>query len=391
MVVTLGAGTLHDPLVAAALRGCGLDAEAAATPTDEALALGRSLMARGHPCTAYYLAGAMVLHARARTGDVRFVTPGDRCGAYASDLARALRDAGVEGAAVYAPSPERGLGGLGGLLLEARRPVWPTLCDALAAGDAILAAGARLRARGADPAAVDARIDAVARAVIGALERGGDTVEAVRHNAWRLRNRRPRRAPRLRVRVTGEALPAMSCGDPGARLVRWMESQGAEVETPLASEWALHQVWRAHRLDGGAAVERSRIHDAWTRHAAATGHRLAPPVDAAEWVEAAASWVPPSLCAGAGFTEIATYLQVARDRRADLVVSLKPFASITSSSISDAVLHSLAREMGVGFLPLEVNGDGHAQMRSRLEMAMDFARRTSAARDECVEGPDGGS
>jgi predicted nucleotide-binding protein (sugar kinase/HSP70/actin superfamily) len=387
VVVILGAGALHDPLVAAALRGCGLDAEAAAAPTDASLALGRSLMPRGHPCTVYYLAGAMALHARARPGARCFVTPGDRCGAYASDLARALRDAGVEGATVYAPSPERGLGGLSEALRAARRPVWPAVRDALAAGDVLTAVGAKLRARCGDPGAVDARIDAAARAVARALEAGGDTVEAVRRSAKRLRPWVRRRAPRLRVRVTGELLPAMSCGDPGARLVRWMESRGAEVEAPLASEWAMHQAWRAGRCDVVSARERGRILDAWTRHAAAAGHALAPPVDAAAWVEAAAAWVPPSACSGTGFTEIAVCLEVVRDRRADLVVSLKPFASITSSAVSDAVVHALARAGRVGFLSLEVNGDGHAQMRSRLELAMDFARREPATHGDGREAP----
>lgn len=372
MVVILGTGALHDGLVAAALRGCGVDAEAAGAPTDEALAVGRSLLPRGHPCTVYYLAGAMVLHARTAPGAACFVSPGDRCGSYATDLARALLAAGITNAAVYTPSPERGAGDLGELLRGARRPVWPTVFNAIAAGDAIAAVGSRLRARGGDPDEVDAKLDAAVVSVTRALDAGGDTVAAIRRHAVSFRARR--RAPRLRVRITGELLPAMAAGDPGARLVRWMESRGAEVETPSACEWAMHQAWRAGRCAGESAARRSGILDAWTRHAAATGHSLAPPVDAADWAEAAAEWVPVSLCAGAGFTEIAVYLAVDGARRADLVVSLKPFASITSSSISDAVLHALSRRGHAGFLSLEVNGDGHAQMRSRLELAMDFAQ-----------------
>lgn len=382
MVVILGTGAMHDPLVAAALRGCGLDAEAAAAPGSEALATGRALMPRGHPCSVYYLAGAMILHARSRGGDARFVAPGDRCGAYATDLQRALRASGAEGATVEAPSPERGLEELGEWLRGARRPVWTAVRDALAAGDALSATGARLRSRGGRPEEVDERIDEAARSVSEALESGGDTVEAIGRHAPSLRGGRRRARPRVRVRVTGELLPAMSVGDPGAHLVRWMESRGAAVETPLACEWALHQAWRASRCDGELARVRADLLDAWRRHASATGHPLPAPVDAAEWVGAAAEWVPVSLCSGAGFTEIAVYLEVERERRADLVVSLKPFASIPSSSASDAVLHALSRRGPVGFLSLEVNGDGHAQMQSRLELAMDFARRDPSARRE---------
>lgn len=375
MVVIVGTGALYDPLLAAALRGCGIDAEAAAAPTDEALALGRALMPRGHPCSVYYLAGAMALHARTRSGAPCFVTPGDRCGAYATDLQRALHASGAACATVIAPSPERGLGALDALLSGARGLVWQAVLDAMAAGDALSAAGRRLRARSGDPDEVDRRVGEALRSVTEALECGGDTAEAIRRHAPSLRHGRRSHAPRLRVRVTGELLPAMSSGDPGAHLVRWMESRGAEVEAPLACEWALHQAWRASRCDGALARVRAMILDAWSRHAAATGHSLSPPVDASAWVEAAEAWVPVSLCSGAGFTEIAVYLDVERSRRAALVVSLKPFASIPSSSTSDAVLHALSRKGAVGFLSLEVNGDGHTQMRSRLELAMDFAQR----------------
>jgi len=375
MVVILGTGALHDPLVAAALRGCGIDAEAAAAPTDQALALGRALMPRGHPCSLYYLAGTMALHARGRAGEHCFVTPGDRCGSYATDLQRAVRASGAASATVLAPSPERGLGALDELLGGARGLVWQAALDALAAGDALSSVGRRLRARSADPDEVDERVGEAVRAVSEALESGGDTAEAIRRHAPSLRPGRKGHAPKLRVRVTGELLPTMSSGDPGAHLVRWMESRGAEVETPLACEWALHQAWRASRCDGELARVRAMILDAWARHAVATGHTLCPPVDASAWVEAAEEWVPVSLCSGAGFTEIAVYLDAERSRRADLLVSIKPFASIPSSSTSDAVLHALSRRGPVGFLSLEVNGDGHTQMRSRLELAMDFAQR----------------
>jgi predicted nucleotide-binding protein (sugar kinase/HSP70/actin superfamily) len=82
-----------------------------------------------------------------------------------------------------------------------------------------------------------------------------------------------------------------------------------------------------------------------------------------------------SLSAGSGFIELATYMAVERDASADLVVSLKPFASLLSSSVSDAVLYALARDGSTAFLALELNGDARAQMQSRVELALDTAPR----------------
>lgn len=380
MVVIVGLGDLHGRLVAAALRGCGLAATAAPPPTDDALALGRTLMPRGHPCSVYYLAGAMALYARDARDAPRFVAPGDRCGAYATDLARALRRSGAERATVCAPTPEGGLSGLAAALGVAPRPAADALRDALSAADALTAVGAKLRARGCHFGAVADLIEPVARGVIEALESRGDTVDAIRSRARALKTWRRCDTPPLRVRVTGELLPTVCADDPGARLVRWMEAHGAEVETPRACEWAIYHAWRAGACEDTAAAARASLRDAWARHAAATGHALAPLVDVTAWVAEASRWLPVSLSAGAGFTEIATYLDVARADRADLVVSLKPFASIVSSAVSDAVLQALARERGVAFVALEVNGDGHAQMRARLQVAMDFARRPCRSR-----------
>ena len=71
---------------------------------------------------------------------------------------------------------------------------------------------------------------------------------------------------------------------------------------------------------------------------------------------------------------------VARARSADLVVSVKPFTSSTSSAISDAVLHALAQRGGPAFLSIEITGDADVQIESRIDLALDaLARERRAA------------
>jgi predicted nucleotide-binding protein (sugar kinase/HSP70/actin superfamily) len=79
------------------------------------------------------------------------------------------------------------------------------------------------------------------------------------------------------------------------------------------------------------------------------------------------------LAGGTGHLEVGTFRAVERDDLADLVVSVKPLASITSSAISDALLHALARTARTGFVAVETTGDARAQIESRLQLALDLA------------------
>ncbi|MFO0608979.1 MAG: hypothetical protein U0324_37785 [Polyangiales bacterium] len=365
MDVILGFGPAHDRLFAAALRGLGRSAEAAAPPDDGDLALGRRLMPRGHPSAMYYLAGAAARHAGPRP-DRRFVVPGDRCGGYASDLARALVDAGVPGAAVLALAPERATSLWRDLELDPGRAA-PALAEAVAVGDVLDAAAAR--ARLADVAAERA-VDAALADAERALTAGASAEGALRRHAAALS---PGAPPRARVRLTGELLATRYDRAVGAGLARWLAARGVAAEAPTLTEWLLYAAWRA-ASDGAVLASTQRaLLDALRRAAETAGVAPPSPIDPAAWADAARRWLPVSLCAGSGFMELATWLAVDRDRDADLVLSLKPFASITSSAASDAVIQTLARGAATPFLALELNGDLQAQLESRLELALQVA------------------
>jgi len=364
--VTLGFGPAHDRLLAAALRGLGRPAEAAAPPDDADLALARRLMPRGHPSAMYYLAGAAARHAGPRPG-LRFIVPGDRCGGYATDLARAVAEAAGPGAAVLALAPERGESLWRDLGLDPARAA-STLAEAVAVGDVLDAAAAR--ARLADVAAERAIEGALADAE-RALAAGASTGAALRRHAAAFSPGAP--PPRARARLTGELLATRYDRAVGAGLARWLASRGVAAEAPTLTEWLLYAAWRS--APGGAALGpvRRALLDALRRAAEAAGVAPPSPVDPEAWAEAAGRWLPVSLCAGSGFMELATWLAVDRERSAELVLSLKPFASITSSAASDAVIHALARGAATPFLALELNGDLQAQLESRVELALQVA------------------
>ncbi len=374
MDVIVGFGPLHDTLLAAALRGCGVAAQPGPAPGPEALALGRRRMARGHPCSVYYLAGCLTAYARAHAPDLastRFVVPGDRCGGYAADLARALAEAGFP-AAVVALAPERSASLGSALGLDSAR-AWALLAEAVAVGDVLDAVGMRLRAMGRDPATTHARIAAACADAADTLARGLRATGALQQRRAALRPHRGAASPRQRVRLTGELLPTRYHAEVAPGLVSWMEDRGVAVEATGLCEWVLYAAWRGALEASAFAALRQALGSARARCAAALGFVPPPPVDVTAWIDEAARWLPVSLCAGSGILEVATYLSVDADRRADLVVSLKPFASITSSAASDAVLHVLSRSRPTAFLALELNGDLSSQLESRLELALHAA------------------
>jgi len=295
------------------------------------------------------------------------VTPGDRCGGYGTDLQRALLASGAAGATVRAISPEGAPGALAEDLDLTRGA--DLLIEAVGAGDALVSAASHLRTRGCARSTVDAHIDAASQRAARALAAGQRACTALRAHRTTLRDRTAPGPPTPRVRVTGELLPT-AYDDAGAGLVRWMESRAVDVETPSLSEWALYGAWRAGLDASRRGALRDALHDAVRRNAAALGARPATPLDPTAWVDAARAWIPVSLCAGSGYLEIAAYLAADHAGTADLVLSLKPFASITSSAASDAALYAISRERRTAFLALELNGDLTVQLQSRVELAL---------------------
>ena len=379
-----GIGTLHDRLLCAALRGRGLAAEPLRTPDADALAAGRALLPRGHPSSMYYLAGAAVLHLREAAplaGRYAVLTAGPHHAHYASDQARALAAAGFGEVAVAAISPERPdtTAELAAIGVRVDAPLVRAIARALLLGDVLVRAGCERRPCAAEPRAVDRAITRARLRLESALERGANLVQALAHLRADLPP--PVREPRLRVRLTGDFFSAGTDGDGGGRLVPWLEQHGAVVEPPAVGEWLQHLCWHA-RTHAGAAAWRAEVAlgGLYHRFALAAGLSITELPSPDELAVLAAPHYPVHLAAGTGHLEIATFLHVAGARSADLVVSVKPFASMTSSSVSDAVLHTLARRLHrPAFLALEISGDAAAHLESRLELAVATAVTSRAA------------
>jgi predicted nucleotide-binding protein (sugar kinase/HSP70/actin superfamily) len=390
-IIVGGVGSVHDALLAAALRSRHLEAVAIEPPGREAFEMGRRLLARGYPATMYFLAGALARTvASMRSGTNRdepilFVTVGGHCSHYASDYRHTMAAAGFEDVSVSAPSiaalrtwgPSEPLASV---FTDVARP----LLRACIAGDVLVRLGNQLRVRSSAPTSIDATLRGGAAELVAALEAGRSTravFDGLRDRLRSERNCSIAAANRVRVRITGEFFPTLTEGSASHALVRWLESRGAVVETPALTEWVLYALWQlAPALGPRAERLRCIVLRAFARRAAEASVEQACLDDPEALAKIAARYLAPDVRGSAGHLEVGTYLLAERFDRADLVVSVKAFASTPSSSVSDAVLHALSRRRRTGFVSVEVNGDAELHATSRLELALDMARRAKALR-----------
>jgi predicted nucleotide-binding protein (sugar kinase/HSP70/actin superfamily) len=372
-LVVGGLSSTHDRLLAAALRGRGVAAEALATPDARALATGRALLGRAHCNPTYYLAGALVEHVRAHGAEGRAHLTLSSCGPcrfanYANEYRRALGRAGFPDVPVATLSQERpqataALTALG-LAVDAR--LLRALARAVVAADVLTRAGCEARAR-ADRRAVTALLHAAEVDLAALLEARRPLGPRLAELGAGLAALPPRPDPaRLTVHVTGELFAATTDGEGGHHLVRWLEERGARVWPPALAEWLLYLCWQARARRSSLA-----LHRLYRMYAGSAGVTT-PLADMDDLAALADPYYSTALRGGMGHLEVASYLAASR-AGADLVVSIKPFGCLPSSAISDGVVPSLARTRRTVFVSIETSGDAHTQVESRLSLALDQA------------------
>jgi len=84
---------------------------------------------------------------------------------------------------------------------------------------------------------------------------------------------------------------------------------------------------------------------------------------------------------GEGHMEVGKLIQIYKHKKANLVISVKPFGCMPSSGVSDGIQSKVtARYPEANFLPIETSGDGAVNVYSRIQMAL--FRAKAAAKEE---------
>ncbi len=384
-----GLSSLHDPLLAAALRATGADAVVLHPRTDHGMRAARALGNHGQCNPAQYAVGAVLEHSRASgltpeafAARHAWLTVGScgpcRLAAYPLEFQRVLAGAGLGALPVVQVEQLAFAGGplpRSPVTVPAPSGLFERVLEALVAGDVVTALGHRARPFVNEPEELADVLADGAAAVARALEAHWPVDEALAGLAEQVRALPSRRRVLPRVVLVGEPWTTLADGDPSYDLAARIEAVGAEVDAPLAVDW-LRYLLHSHAAaaaDAVAPAERE-LASIWQRLALAA--RIEPELaDPAELARLAAPHYAPAVRGGSAHLEIGRVLRAMRRGPVHLVLSLKPFGCLPSSALSDGVLAPLLRSMpgGPAFLAIETTGDCDATVDGRVAMALEAA------------------
>ena len=407
----------QDRLIEAALTGLGYHIKHLDVPDNDALRFGKEFGNRGQCNPTYFTVGNLVKHltwlrdeqnipAQEIVDKYLFVTGGAcgpcRFGMYVTEYRKALRDAGFDGFRVLLFQLQGGLkqatGDKPGLDFSPR--FFIKLIQAVMIGDVLNLIGYRLRPYEITPGATDAALERC-QALLDAAFRNRRGLVPVLLKCRRELSKVAidRASVKPKVTIIGEFWAMTTEGDGNYRLQRFLEQEGAEVDVQPVTNWLLYMIWWAshaerERLRAGAtdpnaarrllfrlkiADKISRaIFNAYARLLGLARYQLG---DMKAIAEAAREHYNLEVGGGEGHMEVGKFILKARQRKATLVVSVKPFGCMPSSGVSDGVQsYVVERHPQTLFLPIETSGDGAVNVYSRVQMML-FKARAAAQRE----------
>ena len=412
---------VQDQLISGALAGLGYKVVALDVPNTQALRFGKEFGNRGQCNPTYFTVGNLLkyltnlrdeqgLSVKQIADDYILLTAGAcgpcRFGTYATEFRKALRDAGFENFRVLLFQQQGGLWQATGkeLGLVFNPSFFLAVLKAVIAGDVLNLVGYRLRPyelhQGATNAAVDECKEILNQALrertsfLMALIRCRSVLDAVEVN---------RLQPKPKVSVIGEFWAMTTEGDGNYRLQTFLESEGAEVDIQPVTAWVLYNIWE-HRFDTKRRMSmcredeegqglkgtnvRTKLAMLWFAEQAlrkwftlyawliGLGRYSLPNMD--EMATISHQYYDNHLRGGEGHMEVGKLIQSVEERKAHMVVSIKPFGCMPSSGVSDGVQSLItARYPEAIFCAVETTGDCAVNVQSRVQMDLFKARKAA--------------
>ncbi|MCS6858037.1 MAG: 2-hydroxyglutaryl-CoA dehydratase [Sandaracinaceae bacterium] len=434
-IMVSGLTPIQDHFVEAALSGLGYRMRWIGTADQKALQIGKEFGNRGQCNPTHYTVGNLVkelIRLRDEEGipteqiiaNHVFLTAGAcgpcRFGMYVTEYRKALRDAGFEGFRVMLFQQQGGLSQVSGddLGLVFDFEFFMAIGRALIAGDILNAIGWRIRPYEVEKGATDRALEKAKQVVANVLRepKGNPWLRYM----WALHQCKgifesvqidPLRC-RARVSVIGEFWALHTEGDGNYNLKRFLEDEGAECIVQPVIATILYNIWEVARdtqermrvrgadralwglgdLDELGIMKRvisMKIADVALRgsfyfFAHLAGLRSYSLPDMWRLADLAKDLYANDLRGGEGHLEVAKLVANAIDKKAHMVVSVKPFGCMPSSGVSDGVQSFVQARFGnIPFVAVETSGDGAANFYSRVLMTLFAAKR--AAEEELRE------
>ncbi|MBX7191122.1 MAG: 2-hydroxyglutaryl-CoA dehydratase [Sandaracinaceae bacterium] len=428
-IMNTGLTPAQDYLVEGALAGLGYRMRWIGTANQSALQTGKEFGNRGQCNPTHFTVGNLVqelIRLRDVEGipsdkivsDYVFLTAGAcgpcRFGMYVTEYRKALRDAGFDGFRVMLFQQQGGLSQVSGddIGLVFDQDFFLAVARSLIAGDVLNAIGWRLRPYEVEKGATDRAMDEAKRVIYAALQHPAGKPWARYLSALRQAKAifekveiDPLRC-RAKVSVIGEFWALHTEGDGNYSLKSFLESEGGECIVQPVAATILYNIWEVARdteerlavrgadralwglgeldeLGAGKRLLNMKLANALLRGifqglAKTTGLYGYELPDMWRIAELAKDLYAHDLRGGEGHLEVGKLVMNAVDKKAHMVVSVKPFGCMPSSGVSDGVQSAVqAKLANIPFVAVETSGDGAANFYSRVLMTLFSAKRAA--------------
>jgi predicted nucleotide-binding protein (sugar kinase/HSP70/actin superfamily) len=399
----------HELLMKGAVESLGYRAEFLPTPDNVSLSIGREFCNRGMCNPAYYTIGNLIkfLKQKAAEGidvekEYTFTTIGAcgpcRFGMYESEYRHALKEAGFKNFKVsilnqtkFTSEGE----------VELTLPLVWRLIKAVWTADVIRDIGYQLRPYELEKGSVNKVISEHLKELYTVMKRGGRVKEIV-SSLLRLRQKLNNlRFDYTRVKpivnVIGEFWAHTTEGDGNYRIHSWLEEEGAEVKPEPIAGWIDYQLFmqkektlleikakgpRPHLVKKLILVMATAtlLKGLYNVLRGTLSFRPRALPKQSYLVKLARDYYDHLVVGGEGYLEVAKHIYSIKEKKAHMVLSVKPFGCMPSTQSDGAQVKVISDYPESIFISVETSGDGEVNVKSRIQMKL-FEAKKAAERE----------
>ncbi|MDD5435847.1 MAG: hypothetical protein PH343_10505, partial [Nitrospira sp.] len=387
----------HDYLLEGALRGIGLNAKFLPIPDNDSFSIGKEYCNRGQCNPTYYTVGNLIKYLKdlqeQGMEDVEnkfaFLTAGScgpcRFGMYEYEYRKALQEAGFPGLRVLLFEQKGDFNQSNEVGLEFRPSFFITLLKTIMAGDMINELGYKIRPYEVIPGETDKCIEKSRKILYSTLQNKQSIPKSLKEinklfSAIQVDYSRIK----PKVKITGEFWAMTTEGDGNYKLNRWLESEGAEVIAEPVSNWAEYVFWEHTQsakdrigIKKGAAssiiqlgIAKFLFRRYYNSYRSKLGLRPEGLPSQQKIADYAKGYYNSRISGGESHMEVGKHIMSFKEKKAHLVVSVKPFGCMPSTQ-SDGVQAKVITDLKDSlFVSIETSGDGEVNVKSRVQMKL---------------------
>lgn len=405
----------YEHLLKGAFEGLGYKMEYMEAPDNEAMAMGKEFGNRGQCNPTYFTVGNLLKYLKNLKDkgeeDIEnryaYITVGNcgncRFGMYEAEYRKTLLEAGFPDFRVMTFEQSTNFSQTGeeaGMQMDAT--FYIQLLKALMVGDFIHELSHKIRPYEVNPGETD-RVTAQVRELLFETFREKKSVSRALKQVKKLYDAIPVDYTRIKpkVKIVGEFYAQTAEGAANYRLFRWLEQEGAEVMVEPVANWVEYVLWNIERkqmermglkkagkgalktiLVVGLVKQFFRLFH-W-RYRKALGFRVAPLSSMKKLARYAAPYFNPKLEGGEGHLEIGKHVLAVKEKKAHMVISVKPFGCMPSTQSDGSQAKVVTDFPDSVFVAVETSGDSEIHFKSRVQMKLFEAREKAKEEFEKV-------